>query len=61
MRPVGIRSEFAPLQTNVPGALFSELIPHVAQHADKLALIRSMTHSDNDHNGAIVHSLLGQL
>lgn len=59
--PIGIRSEFSPLQTNVPGTIFSELIPQVAQHADKLALIRSMTHSNNDHNGAIVHSLLGQL
>ena len=59
--PIGIRSEFAPLQTNVPGTLFSELIPHVAQHADKLALIRSMNHSNNAHTGAIVHSLLGQL
>ena len=59
--PVGIRSEFSPLQTNVPGTIFSELIPHVAEHADKLALIRSMTHTNNDHSGAIVHSLLGQL
>jgi len=59
--PVGIRSEFSPLQTNVPGTLFSELIPQVAQHADKLALIRSLTHRDNNHTSAIVHSLLGQL
>lgn len=59
--PLGIRSEFAPLQTNVPGVFFSELIPRVAQHADKLALIRSMTHADNGHGGAIVHTLLGQL
>lgn len=58
--PVGIRTEFAPVQTNVPGTLFTELIPNVARHADKLALIRSMTHANNDHNGAIVHSLLGQ-
>ena len=59
--PVGIRSEFAPVQTSVPGTLFTELIPNVARHADQLALIRSMTHTNNDHNGAIVHSLLGQL
>jgi hypothetical protein len=58
--PLG-SSEFSPLQTNKTGTLFSELNPQVAQHADKLALIRSMTHSNNDHNGAIVHSLLGQL
>ncbi len=59
--PQGIRSEFAPIQTSVPGVTFSELIPRVARHADKLALIRSMTHADNNHSTAIVHSLLGQL
>ncbi len=59
--PSGVRTEFAPVDTSVPGLTFSELIPQVARHADKLALIRSMTHSNNDHNGAIAHSLLGQL
>lgn len=59
--PSGIRSEFQPIQTSVPGLQFGELIPQVARHADKLALIRSMTHTNNDHAGAIVHSLLGQL
>ncbi len=59
--PVGIRSEFQPISTSVPGTVFGELIPQVARHADKLALIRSMTHLDNGHDGAIVHTLLGQL
>lgn len=59
--PSGIRSTFQPIATNVPGIQFGELIPQVARHADKLALIRSLTHANNDHNGAIVHSLLGQL
>jgi hypothetical protein len=59
--PSGVRTIFSPVQTNVPGTLFSELIPDVARHADRLALIRSMTHSNNDHNGAIAHTLLGQL
>jgi len=58
--PVGVRSEFSSIQTSVPGLRFGELIPRVAAQADKLALIRSMTHTDNDHSGAIVHSLLGQ-
>lgn len=58
--PLGIRTEFSSIQTSVPGLRFGELIPRVAAHADKLALIRSMTHTDNDHSGAIVHSLLGQ-
>ncbi len=59
--PAGVRSEFRPISTSVPGIQFGELIPQVAKHADKLALIRSMTHANNDHNGAIVHTLLGQL
>jgi hypothetical protein len=58
--PAGIRTVFEPIETSVPGIRFGSLIPHVAQHADKLALIRSMTHADNDHNGAIARTLLGQ-
>ncbi|WP_397569784.1 DUF1501 domain-containing protein [Schlesneria sp. T3-172] len=61
LAPSGVRSEFDSIATSVPGLHFGELIPQVARHADKLAVIRSMTHTDNDHVGAIVHSLLGQL
>lgn len=59
--PDGIRTVFDPIATNVPGIHFGSLIPQVARHADKLAVIRSLTHSDNNHTSAIVHSLLGQL
>lgn len=59
--PSGIRSYFSPISTTVPGLPFGELIPQVAQHADKLALIRSMTHNNNDHNGAIAHTVMGEL
>ncbi len=59
--PSGVRSEFQPIQTNVPGVHFGELIPQVARHAEKLALIRSLTHTDNGHEGGIVRTLLGQL
>jgi hypothetical protein len=59
--PAGIRSVFDSIETTVPGLRFGSLIPQVARHADKLALIRSMTHADNDHAGAIARSLLGQL
>src|SRR5262245_12950270 len=58
--PAGIRTVFEPIETSVPGIRFGSLIPQVAQHVDKLALIRSMTHADNDHNGAIARTLLGQ-
>lgn len=58
--PSGVKSEFQPIATKVPGIQFGELLPRLSQHADKLALIRSLTHANNDHNGAIAHSLLGQ-
>ena len=59
--PDGIRSVFQGIDTNVPGIRFGELIPQIARHADKLAVIRSMTHDDNGHGTAIARSLLGQL
>ena len=59
--PSGVRTYFRPISTSVPGLPFGELLPQVAQHADKLAFIRSMTHNNNDHNGAIAHTLMAQL
>ena len=42
-----IRGEFRPIQTNVPGIRFCELLPRTAAIADKLAVVRSLcTHSD---------------
>ena len=37
------RSPFAPTATKVPGIHYSSLLPQVSQHADKLAVVRSMT------------------
>src|ERR1051326_8471236 len=42
--PEGIRSLFQPIQTNVNGIQLCEYLPKLAQHADKLALVRSVTH-----------------
>src|SRR3954462_1191664 len=45
--PAEIRGEFLPIQTNVPGIRFCELLPRTAAVADKLAVVRSLcTHSD---------------
>lgn len=38
------RSPFKPIDTNVPGMHFSELLAHTARVADKLAVVRSMHH-----------------
>jgi hypothetical protein len=42
----------APIETNVPGIRISELLPLLAQQADKYALIRGMTHGSNGHETA---------
>jgi hypothetical protein len=41
--------EFKEIATNVPGVRFSEHMPKLAQHADKLAIIRSLETKEGDH------------
>lgn len=41
-----------PITTNVPGIQICELLPMLAQHADKYSIIRSMTHGNNNHETA---------
>ena len=41
-----------PIPTNVPGVRIGELLPLLAQQADKYAIIRSMTHGNNGHETA---------
>lgn len=42
----------SPLATNVDGIRIGELLPELAKHADKYALIRSMSHGINGHETA---------
>jgi hypothetical protein len=55
--PAEYRGEFKPIATNVPGIQVCEHLPRLARMADRLALIRSMTHGDVDHTTA-THPLL---
>jgi hypothetical protein len=41
-----------PISTNVKGTQIGELLPQLAQQADKYSLIRSMTHGNNGHETA---------
>jgi hypothetical protein len=41
-----------PIQTNVDGIIIGELLPLLAQQADKYSIIRSMTHGVNAHETA---------
>jgi hypothetical protein len=58
--PDGIRGEFKPIATTVPGLQFSEHLPKLAQHAHRSTIVRSMHHSvNNAHAMAVYTSLTG--
>jgi hypothetical protein len=57
--PQGIRSEFQPIQTNVPGVIIGEGLPRMARVMDKVTLIRTMQHHMRNHNSATYFSLTG--
>jgi hypothetical protein len=48
-RPSG--GVFRPIATNVAGVQVCEYLPRLARHADKLAIIRSMSTADPEHSG----------
>jgi len=41
-----------PIATNVPGIRIGQLLPLLAQQADKYSIIRSLTHGNNGHETA---------
>jgi uncharacterized protein (DUF1501 family) len=50
--PSEIRGPFSEIATNVPGTRISEHLPKLAQTMDKLALVRSFTHTNGEHGAA---------
>lgn len=50
MAPAEIRGEFQPISTAVPGVQFSELLPKLAQAADKLCVVRSLVGLRDEHS-----------
>ena len=47
--PVEYRGPFAPLKTRLDGEVYSEMLPQIASVADKICVIRSMTHGEAAH------------
>ncbi len=47
--PQEIRGEFQPVATQVPGLSICEHLPRLATVANRYAIIRSVSHRDNDH------------
>ncbi|MFN0195426.1 MAG: DUF1501 domain-containing protein [Planctomycetaceae bacterium] len=63
MKPLAsdqVRGEFQPIDTNVPGIQISELLPKMAQQADKLAIVRSVHHRHSSHNSGMYWSIVGK-
>jgi len=59
--PDGIRSYFDPIATSVPGVHFTDQLPRMAQHADKMCVVRSFTHPSNQHEVGVYHTLTGKI
>lgn len=58
--PSNVRGPFQPIATNVPGMRISELMPHLAPHADKLAIVRTVHHTHTQHNAGMYWSIVGR-
>jgi len=56
--PDGIRGEFKPIATSLPGVQFSEHLPRLAKQMHRATLIRSMHHSVNNAHAAAVYTAL---
>lgn len=59
--PAEVRGEFKPIQTSLPGLHICEHLPQLAARAHKYALVRSLTHNDNNHLMSTHHVLTGEL
>ncbi len=47
-----IRGPFKPIASRTPGLLIGEHLPRLANVSDRFCVVRTMTHSYNDHSGA---------
>ena len=64
MKPLaaeGIRSQFNPISTVVPGIDVCEHMPLFAKQTDKTAIIRSLTHDSNNHEPSVYRTLTGRI
>jgi hypothetical protein len=57
--PPEVRGEFTPIPTSVPGIRVCEHLPLTAARADRYALVRTLSHRENNHLVATHHVLTG--
>ncbi|MFM7071664.1 MAG: DUF1501 domain-containing protein, partial [Planctomycetota bacterium] len=58
--PDGIRGDFQPIATKIPGYSICEHLPRLAARADKYAVVRSFSHRDNNHLMSTHYVLTGE-
>lgn len=57
--PSAVRGEFGAISTSLPGVQFSEMLPQCATLADRMAVVRSMSHSNPNHVTACLPAQTG--
>ncbi len=58
--PKEIRGEFKSIKTKTPGVHFSEMMPKLAQASDKLSIVRSIAHKQNNHGAGNHYMMTGR-
>jgi hypothetical protein len=59
--PAEVRGEFQSIATSVPGLRVCEHLPRLAERAHKYALVRTLSHGDNNHLMSTHYVLTGEL
>jgi hypothetical protein len=57
--PSGIRGEFQPIATSVPGIRICEHLPMLARQAERYAILRSVYHGSDTHGVGVHYNLTG--
>jgi hypothetical protein len=57
--PSEVRGEFRPIATSVPGTFICEHLPLLARQMHRVAIIRTVSHEDTQHNNAGYAALTG--
>lgn len=57
--PSDYRGPYSPISTNVPGIQIGELLPKLAQCADRYTLVRSLSHTGGGHPAGSLQMLSG--
>lgn len=59
--PAEVRGEFKPIATSLPNLQVCEHLPRLAERAHKYALLRTLSHNDNNHLMSTHYVLTGEL